>query len=168
MVTCLQGNGSEIVHLARHCPNITSLRILLGDKVLRGEMTLHFGQVARLEVQRYFVNFSPQTFFRRLERLTVEGHVHLHGFAFLWGHCHALKYLRIGLVVSNELTNTNVLIMDVFTLLFQVTQHHSPRLQDRVGSPNVTLAVQVNKMTSLEELHIRNLKVVHQLLGSRQ
>ena len=40
-----QGNGSEIVHLARHCPNITSLRILLGDKVLRGEMTLHFGQV---------------------------------------------------------------------------------------------------------------------------
>ena len=40
-----QGNGSEIVHLARHCPNITSLRILLGDKILRGEMTLHFGQV---------------------------------------------------------------------------------------------------------------------------
>ena len=26
-----------------------------------------------------------------------------------------------GLVVSNELTNTNVLIMDVFTLLFQVS-----------------------------------------------
>ena len=69
----------------------------------------------------------------------MEGHVHLHGFAFLWGHCQALKYLRIGkwivsvgradltifvplgLVVSNELTNTNVLIMDVFTLLFQVT-----------------------------------------------
>merc|ERR1711994_963959 len=115
-----QGNGSEIVHLARHCPNITSLRILLGDKILRGEMTLHFGQ----------------TFFRKLERLTVEGHVHLHGFAFLWGHCQALKYLRIGLVVSNELTNTNVLIMDVFTLLFQV-----------------------NKMTLLEELHIRSLKV---------
>merc|ERR1719430_484104 len=72
----------------------------------------------------------------QLESLTVEGHVHLHGFAFLWGHCQALKYLRIGLVVSNELTNTNVLIMDVFTLLFQV-----------------------NKMTLLEELHIRSLKV---------
>lgn len=115
-----QGNGSEIVHLARHCPNITSLRVLLGDKILRGEMTLHFGQ----------------TFFRKLERLTVEGHVHLHGFAFLWGHCQALKYIRIGLVVSNELTSTNVLIMDVFTLLFQV-----------------------NKMVHLEEMHIRSLKI---------
>lgn len=115
-----QGNGSEIVHLARNCPNISSLRILLGDKILRGEMTLHFGQ----------------TFFRKLERLTVEGNVHLHGFAFLWGHCQALKYIRIGLVVSNELTNTNVLIQDVFTLLFQV-----------------------NKMVWLEEMHIRNLKV---------
>merc|ERR1719209_270559 len=115
-----QGNGSEIVHLARNCPNIVSLRILLGDKILRGEMTLHFGQ----------------TFFRKLERLTVEGNVHLHGFAFLWGHCQALKYIRIGLVVSNELTNTNVLIQDVFTLLFQV-----------------------NKMIHLEEMHIRNLKV---------
>lgn len=115
-----QGNGSEIVHLARNCPNISSLRILLGDKILRGEMTLHFGQ----------------TFFRKLERLTVEGNVHLHGFAFLWGHCQALKYIRIGLVVSNELTNTNVLIQDVFTLLFQV-----------------------NKMICLEEMHIRNLKV---------
>ena len=75
-----QGNGSEIVHIARHCPDITSLRILLGDKVLRGEMTLHFGQ----------------TFFRKLEKLTVEGSVHLHGFAFLWGHCQNLKYIRIG------------------------------------------------------------------------
>ena len=28
--------------------------------------------------------------------------------------------LCAGLVVSNELTSTNVLIMDVFTLLFQV------------------------------------------------
>lgn len=36
---------SEIVHLARTCPNISSLRILLGDKILRGEMTLHFGQI---------------------------------------------------------------------------------------------------------------------------
>lgn len=121
-----QGTGSEIVHLARHCPNITSLRILLGDKVLRGEMTLHFGQ----------------TFFRKLERLTVEGNVHLHGFAFLWGHCQHLKYMRIGLVVSNELTNTNVLIQDVFTLLFQV-----------------------NKMVSLEELHIKNLKIRSLAMG---
>merc|ERR1712142_1097391 len=115
-----QGNGSEIVHLARNCPNIVSLRILLGDKILRGEMTLHFGQ----------------TFFRKLEKLTVEGNVHLHGFAFLWGHCQNLKYIRIGLVVSNDLTNTNVLIQDVFTLLFQV-----------------------NKMVHLEEMHIKNLKV---------
>ena len=107
----------------RTCPNITSLRLLLGDKVLRGEQTLHFGQ----------------SFFRKLTRLTIEGNVHLHGFAFLWGHCQNLKYIRIGqcqyswhpslyfvfffisgLVVSNELTNTNVLIQDVFTLLFQV------------------------------------------------
>jgi len=115
-----QGTGSEIVHIARSCPNITSLRLLLGDKVLRGEQTLHFGQ----------------TFFRKLEKLTVEGNVHLHGFAFLWGHCQNLKYIRIGLVVSNDLTNTNVLIQDVFTLLFQV-----------------------NKMVHLEEMHIKNLKV---------
>jgi len=115
-----QGNGSEIVHLARSCPNISSLRIILGDKVLRGEMTLHFGQI----------------FFRKLERLVVEGNVHLHGFAFLWGHCQNLKYMKIGLVVSNELTNTNILIQDVFTLLFQV-----------------------NKMLHLEELHIKNLKI---------
>ena len=54
LVTCLQGNGSEIVHLARHCPNITSLRILLGDKVLRGEMTLHFGQVRTLGSTKIF------------------------------------------------------------------------------------------------------------------
>ena len=75
-----QGSGSEIVHIARSCPNITSLRLLLGDKVLKGEQTLHFGQ----------------TFFRKLERLTIEGNVHLHGFAFLWGHCQYLKYIRIG------------------------------------------------------------------------
>ena len=79
-----QGNGSEIVHIARNCPDISSLRILLGDKVLRGEMTLHFGQ----------------TFFRKLEKLTVEGSVHLHGFAFLWGHCQNLKYIRIGVWAS--------------------------------------------------------------------
>jgi len=39
-----QGSGSEIVHMARSCPNLTQLRLLLGDKVLRGEQTLHFGQ----------------------------------------------------------------------------------------------------------------------------
>jgi len=121
-----QGNGSEIVHLARTCPNISSLRILLGDKILRGEMTLHFGLI----------------FFRKLERLVVEGNVHLHGFAFLWGHCQNLKYLKIGLVISNELTNTNVLIQDVFNLLFQV-----------------------NKMLHLEELHIKNLKIRSLAMG---
>lgn len=115
-----QGNGSEIVHIARSCPNLVNLRILVGGKVLRGEMTLHFGQ----------------NFFRKLEHLEVEGNIHLHGFAFLWGHCQNIKYIRIGLVVSNEVTSTNVLIQDVFTLLFQV-----------------------NKMSHLEELHIKNLKI---------
>ena len=38
-----QGQGYEIVHLGRSCPNLVSLRLLLGDKVLKGEMTLHFG-----------------------------------------------------------------------------------------------------------------------------
>ena len=47
-----QGTGSEIVHIARTCPNITSLRLLLGDKVLKGEQTLHFGH----------------TFFNKLEK----------------------------------------------------------------------------------------------------
>ena len=75
-----QGSGSEIVHIARHCPELRSLRLLIGDKILRGEMTLHFGT----------------QFFRHLERLTIEGAVHLHGFAFLWGHCRNLTYLRIG------------------------------------------------------------------------
>ena len=115
-----QGSGSEIVHIARHCPELRSLRLLIGDRILRGEMTLHFGT----------------QFFRHLERLTVEGSVHLHGFAFLWGHCRNLTYLRIGNVVSNEVTTTNVLIYDVFTLLFQV-----------------------NKMENLEEMHIKNLKI---------
>ena len=78
-----------------------------------------------------------QTFFRKLEHLTVEGDVHLNAFAFLWAHCQALKYLRIGrhcllgrchglnyvalgLVIADEMTNANVLIMDVFTALFRV------------------------------------------------
>lgn len=115
-----QGSGSEIVHIARTCTNLKSLRLLIGDKILFGEMTLHFGS----------------QFFRRLERLTVEGSVHLHGFAFLWGHCRNLKFMKIGAVVSNEVTTANVLIYDVFTLLFQV-----------------------NKMEHLVELHIKNLKI---------
>ena len=115
-----QGNGSEIVHIARNCSNLKSLRLLIGHKILRGEMTLHFG--------------TP--FFRNLERLTVEGSVHLHGFAFLWGHCRNLQYMRIGNVVSNEVNTSNVLIYDVFNLLFQV-----------------------NKMEQLEEFHIKNLKI---------
>lgn len=44
-------------------------------QVLRGEMTLHFGS----------------QFFRNLEHLVIEGSVHLHAFAFLWGHCRNLK-----------------------------------------------------------------------------
>jgi hypothetical protein len=98
-----QGSGSEIVHIGRHCENLTGLRLLIGEKILRGEMSLHFG--------------SP--FFRKLERLVIEGSVHLHAFAFFWGHCRKLKYMRIGMVVS-EMSSTNVLIHDVFTLLFQV------------------------------------------------
>ena len=38
-----QGQGYEIVHLARSCPNLVSLRLLVGDKVLKGDMALHFG-----------------------------------------------------------------------------------------------------------------------------
>ena len=89
---------------------------------------------------------KPQTFFRKLERLTVEGDVHLNAFAFLWAHCQALKYLRIGrhclldrchglnyvasgLVIAEEMTNSNVLIMDVFTALFRVAQCASDMMQ---------------------------------------
>ena len=43
-----------------------------------------------------------------------------------------------------------VLIMDVFTLLFQVTYYHCEE---------IFYHIQVNKMTLLEELHIRSLKV---------
>ena len=45
-----QGTGSELVHLARHCPNLISLRILLGDKTLRGDTTLHFGELVILKI----------------------------------------------------------------------------------------------------------------------
>jgi len=126
-----QGNGSEIVHIARNCNQLKSLRLLIGHKILRGEMTLHFG--------------TP--FFRQLERLTVEGSVHLHGFAFLWGHCRNLTYMRVGNVVSNSngdgnAATANVLIYDVFNLLFQV-----------------------NKMEALEELHIKNLKIKSLQMG---
>ena len=93
---------------------------------ITNNVTLHFG--------------TP--FFRRLEKLTVEGSVHLHGFAFLWGHCRNLQYMRIGNVVSNEVSTSNVLIYDVFNLLFQV-----------------------NKMEQLEELHIKNLKIKSLQMG---
>jgi hypothetical protein len=99
-----QGSGSEIVYIARHCPTLKSLRILIGDKILKGEMILHY----------------ESQFFRKLERLSVDGSVHLHAFAFLWGHCRALKHLKMGAVVSNQGTNTNVLVYEVITLLLQV------------------------------------------------
>ena len=84
------------------------------------------------------VNTFFQTFFRKVEHLTVEGDVHLNAFAFLWAHCQALKYLKLGtmtgetnkpnrilfisgLVIADEMTNANVLIMDVFTALFRVS-----------------------------------------------
>lgn len=38
-----QGVGSEIVHLGRTCPNLRVLKLILGDNILKGEMTLHFG-----------------------------------------------------------------------------------------------------------------------------
>lgn len=115
-----QGTGLEIVHIARHCPELRSLRLIMGDKILRGEMTLHFGSV----------------FFRHLESVEVDGSVHLHAFAFFWGHCRSLKHLKLGLVVSNEIVGNNVLIFDVFTLLFRV-----------------------NPMHWLEQFHIKNLRI---------
>ena len=59
----------------------------------------------------------------------VEGSVLLHGFAFLWGHCRNLRYMKIGHVVSNEVGTNNVLSYDVWYLLFQVrftAQHFYP------------------------------------------
>ena len=100
-----QGKGSELVFIARNCPNLIKLRILIGDKTLMGESNLCY----------------DLPFFRKVERLTVEGSVHLHAFVFLWGHCKALKYLKMGSVVSNNGTNTNVLVYEVFTLLLQVS-----------------------------------------------
>ena len=99
-----QGKGSELVFMARNCPNLKKIRILIGDKTLMGESNLCY----------------DLPFFRKVERLTVEGSVHLHAFVFLWGHCKALKYLKMGSVVSNNGTNTNVLVYEVFTLLLQV------------------------------------------------
>jgi hypothetical protein len=122
-----QGDGSEVVHIGRHCTKLKSLRLLIGDKILRGETTLHFGC----------------SFFRHLQHLTVEGAVHLHAFAFFWGNCRALRVLRLGLVVSNEITIANVLIYDVFTLLFQV-----------------------NPMRDLRELHLKNLRVRSLTMGN--
>ncbi len=138
-----QGVGSEIVHLGRCCPELRQLKLLLGDCVLKGEMTLHFGSL----------------FFRRLERLTVEGSVHLHAFAFLWGHCRKLRHMQIGLVISNELTNTNMLIHDVFTLLFQVIPVFIVPVQGQTRSLTSFSLLQVNAMTELEEFHVRNLKI---------
>ena len=103
-----QGNGSEIVHIGKHCPKLKSLRLLIGDKVLRGETTLHYGC----------------NYFSALEHLSVEGSVHLHAFAFLWGNARNLQTMRLGLVVSTEIIITNVLIYDVFQLLYQVGKTH--------------------------------------------
>ena len=43
-----------------------------------------------------------------------------HAFAFLWGNARNLQTMRLGLVVSTEIIITNVLIYDVFQLLYQV------------------------------------------------
>ena len=99
-----QGNGSELVFIARNCLNLKNLRILIGDKTLMGESNLCY----------------DLPYFRKVETLTIEGSVHLHAFVFLWGHCRALRFLKMGSVVSNNGTNTNVLVYEVFTLLLQV------------------------------------------------
>ena len=44
-----------------------------------------------------------------------------HAFAFLWGNARNLQTMRLGLVVSTEIIITNVLIYDVFQLLYQVS-----------------------------------------------
>ena len=66
-----QGDGTEMHHLAEHCPNLTSLRLLLGDKILRADLPLGFNS----------------GYFSKLEKLHVVGSVHFHAFAFLWGYC---------------------------------------------------------------------------------
>ena len=35
-----QGKGSELVFMARNCPNLKKIRILIGDKTLMGESNL--------------------------------------------------------------------------------------------------------------------------------
>merc|ERR1712018_866871 len=62
-----QGKGSELVFMARNCPNLKKIRILIGDKTLMGESNLCY----------------DLPFFRKVERLTVEGSVHLHAFIFM-------------------------------------------------------------------------------------
>ena len=99
-----QGKGSELVFIAKTCSSLKSLRILIGDKTLMGESNLCY----------------DLPYFRKVEKLVIEGSVHLHAFVFLWGHCRALKFLRMGSVVSNNGTSTNVLVYEVFTLLLQV------------------------------------------------
>ena len=96
--------GSELVFIAKTCSNLKSLRVLIGDKTLMGESNLCY----------------DLPYFRKVEKLIIEGSVHLHAFVFLWGHCRALKFLRMGSVVSNNGTSTNVLVYEVFTLLLQV------------------------------------------------
>ena len=60
-----------------------------------------------------------------------------------------------GLVIADEMTNANVLIMDVFTALFRVSIQ-----VDNLKPQRLTLfKTQLNKMTELEEMHIRSLKV---------
>lgn len=99
-----QGKGSELVFIAKCCSRLKSLRILIGDKTLMGESNLCY----------------DLPYFRHVEKLIIEGSVHLHAFVFLWGHCRALKFLKMGSVVSNNGTSTNVLVYEVFTLLLQV------------------------------------------------
>ena len=60
-----------------------------------------------------------------------------------------------GLVIADEMTNANVLIMDVFTALFRVSIQ-----VDNLKPQRLTLfKTQLNKMNELEEMHIRSLKV---------
>ena len=104
--------------------------------------------------------------------------MHLNAFAFLWAHCQALKHPRIGrhwaanachqlnyvasgLVIADEMTNENVIIIDVFTALFRVGQcaFHMISFSKHSRRVFTISSVQLNKMLLLEELHIRSLKV---------
>ena len=54
-----------------------------------------------------------------------------HAFAFLWGNAWNLQTLRLGLVVSTEIIIANVLIYDVFQLLYQVSTVKSVSVEDK-------------------------------------